>query len=75
MGLAKINTYNLINCLLIFAKNFFKPYKTSISNKVNFTELKNCVFFSKGVSILYAKNNLKLLNKIIKLSNCGSFDI
>ena len=60
---------------LFFSNNFFKEYKLSLSKKLNIKDLKNSVFFAKGVSILYEKNNLDLLNSVIKKSNCGSFDL
>lgn len=60
---------------LFFSNNFFKEYKLSLSQKINLKNLKNSVFFSKGVSILYEKNNKKLLNIAIKNSKCGSFDL
>ena len=59
----------------IFSNNFFKEYKLSLSQKINLKNLKNSVFFSKRVSILYEKNNKKLLNIAIKNSKCGSFDL
>ena len=37
--------------------------------------LKTPPFFAKGVTLLYVKNNMKLLNEIIKNSKCGCFDI
>ena len=36
--------------------------------------VKNTVFFSKGVSLLYSKNNLDILRIAIQQSSCGSFD-
>lgn len=36
--------------------------------------MKNTVFFSKGVSLLYSKNNLDILRIAIQQSSCGSFD-
>lgn len=60
---------------IFFAENFFKEYKTSLFKKVNFNKIKKSVFFTKGVSILYEKNNTDILNRAIQQASCGSLDI
>lgn len=79
----KINSLNKIkfvgndisNKFLFFAENFFCKYKLKLFQKFKEKDLKNSVFFSKGVSLLYEKKNIHYLQKIINLSDCGSFDL
>ena len=59
---------------IFFANNFYKDYNVSLGKKVCIKDLKDSIFFSKGISLLYEKNNIHLLDLIIKNSKCGSFD-
>ena len=62
---------------IFFANNFYKDYNVSLGKKVCIKGeggLKDSIFFSKGISLLYEKNNIHLLDLIIKNSKCGSFD-
>ena len=58
-----------------FCKNFYKNYKVKVFKEFNKKNVKNSVFFSKGVTLLYIKNNIKLLNNVIQSSKCGCFDL
>ena len=58
-----------------FCDNFYKKSHVKTYKKFNIKKISGSVFFSKGVTILYIKNNIKLLSKIINKSRCGSFDI
>ena len=43
--------------------------------KFDIKKVDKTVFFAKGVTLLYLRNNSLLLKNIINKSNCGSFDI
>ncbi len=58
-----------------FCRNFHKDTKIEVFKKINFRKINKSVFFAKGVTLLYSKDNLKILKKIIDKSSCGSFDI
>ena len=58
-----------------FCDNFYTNLKVNTSKKFKLNKVEKSVFFAKGVTLLYLKNNLQLLKKIINKSNCGSFDI
>lgn len=66
---------DISNKFIFFSKNFFQNYKLKLTKKLNTKNLKNSVFYSKGVSLLYEKENLICLKKIIHNSYCGSFDM
>ncbi len=57
-----------------FCRNFFKDYKLNVFEKPNNYYIKDSIFFSKGVTLLYEKNNLKLLRYVFNKAHCGSFD-
>lgn len=57
-----------------FCQNFFKDYNLNIFEKPNYYYIKDSIFFSKGVTLLYEKNNLKLLRYVFEKADCGSFD-
>jgi|TARA_Y100000310_G_scaffold332619_1_gene408551 hypothetical protein len=57
-----------------FCNNFYKNLKIKVFDSPNYNCIKNSVFFSKGVSLLYYKNNINFLNRVLKTSKCGSFD-
>ena len=58
-----------------FCRNFYKDTKIEVYKKINFKKINKSLFFAKGVTLLYTKENLIILKKIIDKSNCGSFDI
>jgi hypothetical protein len=58
-----------------FCNNFYKNLKMQTFKNFNITKINKAVFFAKGVTLLYVKNNSLLLRDIINKSNCGSFDI
>tara|TARA_Y100000816_G_C26029840_1_gene539068 strand:- start:92 stop:937 length:846 start_codon:yes stop_codon:yes gene_type:complete len=58
-----------------FCRNFYKDFKVKTYDNINFEKIRNSTFFAKGVSLLYEKNNLRLLKYIFRNANCGSFDI
>lgn len=58
-----------------FCNNFYKNLKMQTFTKFNIKKINKTVFFSKGVTLLYLRNNSLLLRDIINKSNCGSFDI
>tara|TARA_B100001057_G_scaffold167422_1_gene168142 strand:- start:5186 stop:6058 length:873 start_codon:yes stop_codon:yes gene_type:complete len=57
-----------------FCLNFHKDLDIDIFIKPNFKKMNNSIFFSKGISLLYEKNNIKLIKYIFNKSACGSFD-
>jgi hypothetical protein len=61
---------------IFFCKNFYNSKKFKIKLYLNFNKkiIKNKVFFSKGISLLYSKNNLDILRIAIQRSSCGFFD-
>ena len=60
---------------IFFTQNFYKDFKISVSKKILFKNYSQSIFFSKGVTLLYEKQNFKYLKNFIKYSQCGSFDI
>ncbi len=58
-----------------FCKNFYKDLNVKVFNNFSVENLKNSIFFAKGVTLLYLKNNIKILNSIFKNSKSGCFDI
>lgn len=58
-----------------FCRNFYKDTKIEVYKEINFKNINKSLFFAKGVTLLYTKENLIILKKIIEKSNCGSFDI
>jgi len=58
-----------------FCNNFFKKKLVKVDKKPMFIHMKNSVFFAKGISLLYEKNNLKILKYVMNNSNSGSFDL
>lgn len=58
-----------------FCNNFYKNLKIKTSKKFDVKKIDKTVFFAKGVTLLYLKNNSLLLKNIIKKSKCGSFDM
>jgi hypothetical protein len=57
-----------------FCINFHKDHKLKVFEKPNKKFLKNSVFFSKGVSLLYEKNNISFLKNVLKDTSSGCFD-
>jgi hypothetical protein len=57
-----------------FCFNFYKDLKLKVYEKPHYDSIKNSIFFSKGVTLLYEQNNIKLLRYVLKKSSCGSFD-
>ena len=57
-----------------FCNNFFKDAFVKVDKKPMLIQMKNSVFFSKGISLLYEKKNLKILKHAMQNSNSGSFD-
>ena len=57
-----------------FCINFYKEHKLKVFEKPNKKILKNSVFFSKGISLLYDKNNISFLKNVLNDSNSGFFD-
>ena len=57
-----------------FCFNFYKDYKLKVFEKPNYNSIKNSIFFSKGVTLLYEQNNIRLLKYVLNKSSCGSFD-
>ena len=57
-----------------FCINFYKNYKINVFEKPNYKLIKNSIFFSKGVSLLYYEKNINLIKYVLKNSYCGSFD-
>lgn len=60
---------------LFFSQNFYKDYKISISKKILLKNYSQSIFFSKGITQLYEKKNIKYLKNFINYSDSGSFDI
>tara|TARA_B100001057_G_scaffold501302_1_gene623594 strand:+ start:11397 stop:12248 length:852 start_codon:yes stop_codon:yes gene_type:complete len=58
-----------------FCKNFYKNLNVKVFNNFSLKHVRNSTFFAKGVTLLYLRNNINILNKIIKNSKCGCFDI
>ena len=58
-----------------FCNNFYKNLNVKVFNKLDKKSLKNSSFFAKGVTLLYIKNNINVLNNVINKSESGSFDI
>lgn len=58
-----------------FCNNFYKHLKIHTFKKFDIKKVDKTVFFAKGVTLLYLRNNSLLLKNIINKSNCGSFDI
>ena len=61
--------------LIFFVEIFYKDFKVKTYDNINFEKIRNSTFFAKFVSLLYEKNNLRLLKYIFRNANCGSFDI
>jgi len=61
---------------IFFCKKFYSTEKLKLllDKKFKKKNVKNTVFFSKGVSLLYSKNNLDILSIVLQQSSCGSFD-
>ena len=57
-----------------FCDNFHQKEKVRVFDLPKFYYIKNSIFFSKGVTLLYYKNNLNLIKRSIELSKGGSFD-
>ncbi len=57
-----------------FCKNFYSNFTIKLNEKPNFFQIKKSIFFSKGISLLYEKKNLKILRNVFKNADCGSFD-
>ena len=57
-----------------FCKNFYSNLSIKLNEKPNFFQIKKSIFFSKGISLLYEKKNLKILRNVFKNADCGSFD-
>ncbi len=60
---------------IFFSENFYKNLKINLSKKIEKKNYSKSVFFSKGVTLLYEKNNMNYLNNFIKECDTGSFDI
>jgi hypothetical protein len=60
---------------IFFSENFYKNLKINLSKKIEKKNYSKSVFFSKGVTLLYEKNNMNYLNNFIKECETGSFDI
>jgi hypothetical protein len=60
---------------VFFSENFYKNLKINLSKKIEKKNYSKSIFFSKGVSLLYEKNNMNYLNNFIKECEAGSFDI
>ena len=58
-----------------FIKFFHNKINHNISRKFKREFVKNSIFYSKGVSILYEPKNSKILKDIFKYSNAGFLDI
>ena len=58
-----------------FCNNFYKNLDVKVFNKLDKKSIKNSSFFAKGVTLLYIKNNINVLNNVINKSESGSFDI
>ncbi len=58
-----------------FCNNFYKNLDVKVFNKLDKKSVKNSSFFAKGVTLLYIKNNINVLNNVINKSESGSFDI
>ena len=72
----KINWYgnDVSKIFNFFCENFFLDRKVKVFEKPNYKCLKNSVFYAKGVSLLYYKNNIQFLKQAINTAKCGSFD-
>ena len=57
-----------------FCNNFYKSYRLKVFSKPNYNLISNATFFSKGITLLYEKQNLSLLKYVFKNAKCGSFD-
>ncbi len=58
-----------------FCKNFYKDNNVKVFSNFSVENVKNSTFFAKGVTLLYLKNNIKILNTIFKNSKSGCFDL
>ena len=58
-----------------FCNNFHNQNDVKVDKFINFEEVKNSIFFAKGITLLYIKKNISILKKILKYSKMGSFDI
>ena len=67
-GNDKSDTFNF------FCNNFLDKKKFKSFRNFNKSYLRNSLFFSKGVSLLYERSNKNKIEQILKLSNSGSFD-
>ena len=78
INIKKIKFYgsDISEKFIFFCKKFYSPEKYQLRLDLKFKKenVKNTVFFSKGVSLLYSKNNLDILRIAIQQSSCGSFD-
>ncbi len=78
INIKKIKFYgnDISEKFIFFCKKFYssEKYQLSLDLKFKKENVKNTVFFSKGVSLLYSKNNLDILRIAIQQSSCGSFD-
>ena len=62
------------NYLIFSVIIFIEKKKVRFFDLPKFNCIKNSIFFSKGVTLLYYKNNLNLIKRSIELSKGGSFD-
>ena len=58
-----------------FCKNFYKDTNVKVFSNFSVENVKNSTFFAKGVTLLYLKDNIKILNTIFKNSKSGCFDL
>jgi len=58
-----------------FCNKFHNQNDVKVNKFINFKEIKNSIFFAKGITLLYIKKNISILKKILKYSKMGSFDI
>ena len=58
-----------------FCNNFYKNFDVKVFKTFNTKNVKNSTFFAKGVTLLYVKDNIKILKSIINNSKSGCFDI
>ena len=58
-----------------FCHNFYKDLNVKVFKNFSPKNVKNSIFFAKGITLLYLKDNVKIIDCIIKNSKCGCFDI
>lgn len=59
---------------IFFANNFYTKVKKKLFVKFNKQYVKNSIFYSKGISLLYEKQNLNILKEVLSKCYAGSFD-